>query len=82
MARLIQWNLISLDGYFEGSRKWDLEWHKYVWDQELETYSVEQLRSAGMLLFGRITYEGMAAYSHEQRAKGRRLTDPGRGGLE
>ncbi len=62
MARLIQWNLISLDGYFEGARKWDLEWHKYVWDQELETYSVEQLRSAGMLLFGRITYEGMAAY--------------------
>ena len=62
MARLIQWNLMSLDGYFEGAKKWDLEWHKYVWDRELETFSTEQLRSAGMLLFGRITYEGMAAY--------------------
>jgi len=62
MARLIQWNLISLDGYFEGAKKWDLQWHNFVWDQELEKFSIEQLRSAGMLLFGRVTYEGMAAY--------------------
>lgn len=62
MARLIQWNLISLDGYFEGGKKWDLEWHNYFWDPELEKFSIEQLRSAGMLMFGRITYEGMAAY--------------------
>ena len=62
MAFLIEWNLISLDGYFEGAAKWDLEWHNYVWDAELEKFSVDQLHSAGMLLFGRITYEGMAAY--------------------
>ena len=26
MGRLIQWNLISLDGYFEGAKSWDVEW--------------------------------------------------------
>ncbi len=62
MGLLIEWNLISLDGYFEGAAKWDLEWHSYVWDQELEQFSIDQLRTAGMLLFGRVTYEGMAAY--------------------
>jgi dihydrofolate reductase len=62
MGRLIEWNLISLDGYFEGVAKWDLEWHNYVWDRELEKFSLDQLHSAGMLLFGRTTYEGMAAY--------------------
>jgi len=56
------WNLITLDGFFDGVESWALDWHKYVWDDELEGFSVEQLRSAGMLLFGRVTYEGMAAY--------------------
>ena len=65
MGRLIEWNLISLDGYFEGGSKWDLEWHNYVWDKELEKFSLDQLRSAGMLLFGRTTYDGMAAYWRE-----------------
>jgi dihydrofolate reductase len=68
MGRLIEWNLISLDGYFEGGAKWDLEWHNYVWDKELEKFSLDQLRSAGMLLFGRTTYEGMAA--HWKNSKG------------
>lgn len=62
MGRLIEWNLISLDGYFEGGAKWDLEWHNHVWDKELEKVSLDQLRSAGMLLFGRTTYEGLATY--------------------
>jgi dihydrofolate reductase len=62
MSRLIMWNLITLDGFFEGGKSWALDWHHYVWGDELERFSVEQLRSADMLLFGRITYEGMAAY--------------------
>ena len=56
------WNLITLDGYFEGTKNWDLDWHEYVWGEELERFSIEQLRSADLLLFGRVTYEGMAAY--------------------
>jgi dihydrofolate reductase len=62
MRQLIMWNLVTLDGYFEGPKPWDLEWHKYAWGEELEQLILEQARSIGMLLFGRRTYEGMAAY--------------------
>ena len=61
-ARLIMWNLVTLDGYFEGTKKWDLDFHQYVWGDELEQLSLEQLKSADALLFGRVTYEGMASY--------------------
>jgi len=56
------WNVLTLDGYFEGAESWELDWHNDVWGEELERFSLDQLRSADMLLFGRITYEGMAAY--------------------
>ena len=56
------WNLITLDGYFEGEKNWDLPWHERVWGEELERFSLDQLQSADMLVFGRVTYEGMAAY--------------------
>ena len=62
MSRLIMWNLVSLDGFFEGAKSWDLGWHETAWGEELERLSVQQLRSADRLLFGRVTYEGMAAY--------------------
>jgi len=62
MRKLIMWNLLTLDGYFEGARSWELDWPNEVWGEELERFSADQLRSADMLLFGRITYEGMAAY--------------------
>jgi dihydrofolate reductase len=56
------WNLVTLDGFFEGSKSWDLEFHQSVWGDELERLSIEQLQTADSLLFGRITYEGMASY--------------------
>ncbi|MEJ2061601.1 MAG: dihydrofolate reductase family protein [Gammaproteobacteria bacterium] len=62
MSKLIMWNLITLDGYFEGTKSWDLEFHQSVWGDELERFSIEQLHTTDMLLFGRVTYEGMAAY--------------------
>ena len=62
MSKLIMWNLITLDGFFEGAKSWDLDWHNTVWGEELEQLSLEQLRSADRLLFGRVTCEGMAAY--------------------
>jgi dihydrofolate reductase len=62
MRRLLMWNLITLDGFFEGSKSWDLDWHQYAWGEELEKLSLEQLKSIGVLLFGRVTYQGMAAY--------------------
>lgn len=62
MRKLIMWNLLTLDGYFEGARSWDLDWHNEIWGEELERFSIDQLRSADMLLFGRVTYQGMVAY--------------------
>ncbi len=62
MGKLIQWNVLSLDGYFEGAKSWDVEWFQSFFDKDQEEFSIEQLRQAGGLLFGRVTYEGMAAY--------------------
>lgn len=56
------WNVITLDGYFEGNQNWDLAFHNTVWGEELEKLSLEQLHSTDYLVFGRVTYEGMAAY--------------------
>jgi len=62
VGRLIQWNMMSLDGSFEGEKSWDVEWFFPFFGDEMQAFSLEQLRSAGMLLFGRVTYEGMAAH--------------------
>src|SRR5438132_13697625 len=60
MRKLIMWNLVTLDGFFEGPKSWDIDWHDTIWGDELEKYAIEQSKSTGMLLFGRVTYEGMA----------------------
>ena len=59
MARLIMWNLMTLDGFVEGPNR-DISWHEDVWGEELEQLSIQQLNEAGGLLFGRVTYELMA----------------------
>jgi dihydrofolate reductase len=61
MAKLIMWNLMTLDGLIEGENR-DLSWHLDVWGEELERLSIEQLKAAGGLMFGRVTYELMANY--------------------
>ncbi len=68
MRKLIAWNLMSLDGYFEGSRPWDLDFHQSVWGGELEAISLDQLAEMDMLLFGRKTYDGMK--DHWETASG------------
>ena len=62
MRKLIMWNVISLDGYFEGEKAWDLEFHDLAWGKELENFSIEQLKSADMVIYGEKTYQGMAEY--------------------
>ncbi len=62
MSKLIIWNIMSLDGAFEGATPWDLSMHETVWGPELETLSKQQLAEASLLLFGRRTFEGMADY--------------------
>lgn len=56
------WNIITLDGYFEGEKNWDLPFHDLVWGPEMEAICIEQLRTTDYLVFGRVTFEGMAAY--------------------
>lgn len=63
------WNLMTLDGYFEGRKSWDLDWHETVWGPELEQLSLEQSKSIGKVLFGRVTYEGMAGYWPTQKGE-------------
>jgi dihydrofolate reductase len=60
MRKAIMFNLISLDGFFEGAQKWEIGWHQV--DQEFNQFAIDQLEHSGGLIFGRITYEGMAAY--------------------
>jgi hypothetical protein len=60
MAKLIVWNILSLDGFFEGEKKWDLDLHNFVWGPELEKLSDEFGEKAAALVFGRVTYEGHA----------------------
>lgn len=62
MPKVVMWNMVTLDGFFEGPKSWDIDWHEYVWGDELERLSIDQSKSIGTLLFGRVTYEGMAAY--------------------
>src|SRR5574341_1510330 len=62
MRKLIMWNMVTLDGFFEGPKRWEIDWHEHVWGEELEQFSIQQSKSADMLLFGRVTYEGMANY--------------------
>lgn len=51
--------MVSLDGYFEGTDH-DLSWHHV--DQEFVEFADKQLDEADTLIFGRKTYEMMAAY--------------------
>lgn len=69
MGKLIMWNIITLDGYFEGNQNWDLSFHDVIWGNELEKLSIEQLTTADYLVFGRVTYEGMAAHWTTERGE-------------
>lgn len=62
MGKLIVWNVVSLDGCFEGAAPWDLSMHNLVWGEELALLSKQTLAQAQAIVFGRVTYEGMAEY--------------------
>lgn len=69
MRKLKMWNLVTLDGFFEGPKSWEIDWHDTVWGDELEEYAIEQSKTTDMLLFGRVTYEGMASYWPSQKGE-------------
>jgi hypothetical protein len=51
MAKLIMWNLMTLDGFVEGPNR-DISWLSDVWGEELEQISIEQLKAAGGCCLG------------------------------
>ena len=59
MRKIFAFLMTTLDGYYEGP---DQEFDFWVTDEEFDEFSVEQLDEVDTLLFGRVTYEGMAAY--------------------
>jgi dihydrofolate reductase len=60
MRRLSVFNTISLDGFFTDARG-DMSWaHRH--DEEWTAFSSGNAGGGGELLFGRITYEMMAAF--------------------
>lgn len=74
MARLIVWNLMTLDGYMEGPGH-DLSFHSDVWGDELEELSIAQLRVAGALMFGRRTHDLMASHWSNESSETAEVAD-------
>jgi dihydrofolate reductase len=59
MRKVIMWDMVTVDGFFEGPNN-DISW--FLFDDELERYINETQEHAGTLIFGRVTYQLMAAY--------------------
>jgi dihydrofolate reductase len=59
VRKTILFMLTTLDGFYEGPNA-DISWHNV--DEEFNEFAIEQTQTAGALLFGRKTYEMMAAY--------------------
>src|SRR5438876_902939 len=60
MRKLASFLMVTLDGYFEGEKPWDIDWHNT--DEEFNDFAIEQLDTTDCLIFGRATYVGMAQY--------------------
>ena len=60
MRKLYVFNMTTVDGLFEGPNKWDIGWHNV--DEEFNEFAINQLNATDLILFGRVTYEGMASY--------------------
>lgn len=59
MRKIILFNMMALDGFFEGSNH-SIEWHNV--DIAFDKFAESQLKSIDTIIFGRKTYELMASY--------------------
>ena len=59
MRRILAFLVTTVDGYYEGPNQ-EFDWP--VVDEEFNEFGLRQLDEVDTLLFGRATYEGMAAY--------------------
>ncbi len=65
MRKAILFNMVSVDNYFEGPNA-DINWHHV--DAEFNDFAIQQLDSAGGVIFGRKTYQMMASFWPSQFA--------------
>lgn len=68
MRKLVVFQQISLDGYFTDSEG-DMTWAKQDNDDEFNTFSSENAKSGGVLIFGRVTYQLMAGFWPSAQAR-------------
>jgi dihydrofolate reductase len=61
MRRLMMFNNVTLDGFFT-DRKGTLQWAHERQDEEWKAFTSSNASGGGALLFGRITYQEMAAF--------------------
>ncbi|GIH23237.1 hypothetical protein Aph01nite_15470 [Acrocarpospora phusangensis] len=66
MRKIFVFMMTSLDGYYAGPND-EIDWHNV--DDEFNVFAAEQLDEVDTLLFGRITYEGMASWWSTDMAK-------------
>jgi len=66
MRTVYVFNMVTLDGFFEGPKKWEIDWHNV--DDEFNEFAIDQLHKTDVIWFGRVTYEGMAGYWPTPRA--------------
>ena len=59
MRKITLQMMVTVDGFFEGPNQ-ELDWH--VLDGEFFQSAIELLNSVDTILFGRVTYQMMAAY--------------------
>jgi dihydrofolate reductase len=59
MRKMILFNMATSDGFFAGPNG-EIDWHNV--DDEFNEFAIDQLNSAGGLLFGRKTYQVMESY--------------------
>ena len=59
MRKIILFDMISLDGFFEGANH-SLDWHNV--DAEFNEFANDQLKSVDTLIFGRKAYDLMVNY--------------------
>jgi len=59
MRKLSAFCFISLNGFYKGPGE-QIDWHSH--GDEAYAYSIEQVRAGNILLFGRVTYDLMAAF--------------------
>jgi dihydrofolate reductase len=60
MRKLFTFNMVTLDGFFEGPNG-EIDWHNAN-NQEFNDFAIEQMASMDTILFGRRTYQMMASY--------------------